>query len=364
MVMAGASGVLCRRTVRARGPSRACRPRHDVARWLARRIGEGEFGNGRDFHSGHSGAPHVPRVIVPGPVAASAAISNPRRNGVQCPLDAYCEETPLLRGYIIIETAGRKVPVEESLVIGRTADSGLMIEDNAASRRHMEIKARPDRFIWKDLGSTNGTLVNGAKMLAGELKNGDTIQIGETTLRFEVHGRAEPARPAESGGGTGEESRLFTETIMDAHGQVQKQEAPNKTTKLLEAVYSVANEIATNYEPCSLMDGVPHRPSRRLTRSGGHLSGGSAVKLLPCPHCGAVHSIANGKLQQARIGDIRSAARWPPGSFATGERALSGHGQRHGVERVRKYYVLAVAIDHLRPVARQTRHSGHSVYRL
>ncbi|MBX3178935.1 MAG: SpoIIE family protein phosphatase [Candidatus Hydrogenedentes bacterium] len=229
----------------------------------------------------------------------------------------------MLRGYIIIETDGRKVPVEESLVIGRTADSGLMIEDNAASRRHMEIKARPDRFIWKDLGSTNGTLVNGAKMLAGELKNGDTIQIGETTLRFEVHGRAEASRPAESGGGTGEESRLFTETIMDAHGQVQKQEAPNKTTKLLEAVYSVANEIATNYEPCSLMDGVLTKTLKAINAQRGAIFlAGPAAELLPCPHCGAVHSIANGKLQQARIGDIQISSTVASRVIRDGESVL------------------------------------------
>ena len=214
----------------------------------------------------------------------------------------------MLRGYVIVDADGRRIPVEDTLVVGRTSDSGLMIDDSAASRRHMEIKARPDTFVWKDLGSTNGTILNGAKMLAGELKNGDRIQIGETTLTFEVHGSPErrdaapPNRPEAY-----EESRLFTETIMDAQGFVKKQEAaPSKTTQLLEAVYSVANEIATNYEVCSLMDGVLKTTLKAINAQRGAIFlAGANDQLLPCTNCGSVHSIANGKLQQAQIGDIQ-----------------------------------------------------------
>lgn len=210
----------------------------------------------------------------------------------------------MLRGYLIVDADGRKVPVEESLVIGRTADSGLMIDDNAASRRHLEIKARPDTFIWKDLGSTNGTIVNGAKMLAGELRNGDKIQIGETTLSFVVSGRPEPKLEAPE---PFEESRLFTETIMDAQGLVKKpDEAPSKTTQLLEAVYTVANEIATNYEACSLMDGVLKTTLKAINAQRGAIFlAGPTAELLPCPNCGFVHSIANGQLKPAQLGDIQ-----------------------------------------------------------
>lgn len=226
----------------------------------------------------------------------------------------------MLRGFLIVESDGRKVPIGESLVIGRTADSGLMIEDNAASRRHMEIKARPDRFIWKDLGSTNGTILNGSKMLAGELKNGDKIQIGETTLSFQVTGTPEPVAQASP---PQEESRLFTETIMDHQGLVKKQEAPNKTTKLLEAVYSVANEIATNYEPCSLMDGVLTKTLKAINAQRGAIFLASAeADLLPCPHCGAVHSIANGKLKQAQLGDIQISSTVASRVIRDGESVL------------------------------------------
>ena len=197
----------------------------------------------------------------------------------------------MLRGYVIVDSDGRKVPVEDSLVVGRTSDSGLAIDDSAASRRHMEIKARPNTFVWKDLGSTNGTILNGAKMLAGELKNGDRIQIGETTLTFEVHGKPEPVDNAAPVSPPPDENRLFTETIMDAHGQVKKPDAtPSRTTQLLEAVYTVANEIATNYDVCSLMDGVLTTTLRAINAQRGAIFlADTNHELLPCPNCGTVH---------------------------------------------------------------------------
>ncbi len=213
----------------------------------------------------------------------------------------------MLRGYVIVDADGRKVPVEDSLVVGRTTDSGLMIDDNAASRRHMEIKARPDTFVWKDLGSTNGTILNGSKMLAGELKNGDRIQIGETILTFEVHGKPGPRNGPHNAPADQDENRLFTETIMDAQGQVKKPDAASsKTTQLLEAVYTVANEIATNYDVCSLMDGVLKTTLRAINAQRGaiFLADGNE-DLLPCANCGAVHSIANGTLEKVQLGDIQ-----------------------------------------------------------
>ena len=213
----------------------------------------------------------------------------------------------MLRGYIIVDSDGRRVPVEDSLVVGRTTDSGLMIDDNAASRRHMEIKARPDTFVWKDLGSTNGTILNGAKMLAGELKNGDRIQIGETTLTFEVHGKPEPKNGGGNAPADQDESRLFNETIMDAQGLIKKQDtASSKTAQLLEAVYTVANEIATNYEMCSLMDGVLKTTLRAINAQRGAIFlADHNNELLPCPMCGTVHSIADGVLKKVQLGDIQ-----------------------------------------------------------
>ena len=142
----------------------------------------------------------------------------------------------MLRGYLVCDEDGRSVAVGRSLVVGRTRDCGFPIDDSAASRRHVEILPRGNLFVWKDLGSTNGTLVNGARMLAGELKHGDEIQIGETILRFEAQEVSDTpsGRP---------DSSLFRETILDSLGQEQPAPAPDRSNALFEAVYTVVNEI-------------------------------------------------------------------------------------------------------------------------
>jgi pSer/pThr/pTyr-binding forkhead associated (FHA) protein len=61
-----------------------------------------------------------------------------------------------------------------------------VVEDPAVSRKHFELVASENSYKWKDLGSTNGTFINGQKMLSGELHPGDTIQIGRTVFHFEI----------------------------------------------------------------------------------------------------------------------------------------------------------------------------------
>lgn len=78
-------------------------------------------------------------------------------------------------------TAGNK-----PLVIGRLADSDIPIRDSFLSRVHCGIAYYNQQFHLKDLGSTNGTYRNGARVFECPLTAGDRIQIGNTTLLFEL----------------------------------------------------------------------------------------------------------------------------------------------------------------------------------
>src|SRR5262249_54009079 len=77
-------------------------------------------------------------------------------------------------------------PLGEHFVVGRGKDADLALADPGISRTHCEIFRDEDgRFLIQDQGSTNGTLVNGAKVLGRELRPGDRIQIGsEVVLQF------------------------------------------------------------------------------------------------------------------------------------------------------------------------------------
>lgn len=71
------------------------------------------------------------------------------------------------------------------VVIGRAPDCDLPVESARASRRHAAVHSEGDHFSVRDLGSTNGTFVNGRR-IAGEqtLSPGDRIEIGEVVVTF------------------------------------------------------------------------------------------------------------------------------------------------------------------------------------
>jgi len=76
---------------------------------------------------------------------------------------------------------------ERPLVIGRLAESDIPVLDAFISRVHCGIVYFKQQFHLKDLGSSNGTYRNGARVFECALAPGDRIQIGNTTLLFEVN---------------------------------------------------------------------------------------------------------------------------------------------------------------------------------
>ncbi len=70
------------------------------------------------------------------------------------------------------------------ITVGRTPANHIVITDGAASRKHCMIKQVGDSYTLVDLGSANGTVVNGERVKEQELSDGDRIQIGKTVLTF------------------------------------------------------------------------------------------------------------------------------------------------------------------------------------
>jgi len=75
----------------------------------------------------------------------------------------------------------------ETLVIGRSADNAIVFDDPNVSRRHAEISATGGGWVVKDLGSTNGTKVNGT-IITGEraLRDGDIVSFASHSIRYEA----------------------------------------------------------------------------------------------------------------------------------------------------------------------------------
>jgi hypothetical protein len=78
---------------------------------------------------------------------------------------------------------GVEWPLDTTARIGRSSSCDLVLADDAVSRRHAEIALRGGVCVIRDLGSCNGTLVNGRPVQRARLRRGDELQLGETFIR-------------------------------------------------------------------------------------------------------------------------------------------------------------------------------------
>jgi hypothetical protein len=120
------------------------------------------------------------------PAAAPAAPAKPKRPAAGSPTPppagAYPQRPRLLLAVGDEESA--YFLTHAVTVIGRASECDLRIEDSGVSRKHAEVRYSDGRVGIVDLGSTNGILVNGKPAERVELKDGDRIDIGHTTLIF------------------------------------------------------------------------------------------------------------------------------------------------------------------------------------
>lgn len=148
----------------------------------------GKFEVHSSVSAGHSEAAAVaslpPVVPVTPPTVATPSIPPVPTPQVTAP--------PTERKAVLVLGDGTKVAVKPGVLsVGRSAESSVPLNDTNVSRRHAEIRSRGDgsRIEWflVDLGSTNGTMVNGVKVTGEQrLRNGDSLMFGNTAARFEV----------------------------------------------------------------------------------------------------------------------------------------------------------------------------------
>ncbi len=137
-------------------------------------------------------APPVVPVTVPvAPVAPPTPPTVATPSIPPVPVPAAPVTAPAKK-YTLIMGDGARIALKPGVVsVGRSAESTVPLNDSNVSRRHAELRSRGDgeamEWVVVDLGSTNGTMLNGVK-INGEkkLKHGDTLAFGSSTARFEV----------------------------------------------------------------------------------------------------------------------------------------------------------------------------------
>ncbi len=162
---------------------------------------------------------------------------------------------------------GRIVLGATPLTIGRTPDNQLVVNDAKASSHHAEIRPDGQGYSITDLGSTNGTFVNGQRLIphmARQLNNGDAIRIGDTQYNYEgATGSSNPqyastvyAGPGQSGG--------FDQTIPAAPPPAQ----PQSTAYGANAMPGYQSPSSSpNYPPYGA--GTPAQPPQAPYQASG-----------------------------------------------------------------------------------------------
>jgi hypothetical protein len=88
---------------------------------------------------------------------------------------------------VLVTPTGERVGLlDRTIVIGRLPECDIPVNDPNVSRRHAEVRPIGSGWIVVDLGSTNGTRVNGVTVREQALRPGDEVTVGSTRLRYEA----------------------------------------------------------------------------------------------------------------------------------------------------------------------------------
>lgn len=137
-------------------------------------------------HAGEQGYSFVGPVkvsIVPDgnlPPTAIEVESSTRRGGA-----APAAASTASPSHPILDIDGQRYLLTGPLtVIGRGSEADIIVDDSGVSRRHLEIRLTQGHAIATDLGSTNGTFVEGHRVDAATLLDGNTLTVGRTRIMF------------------------------------------------------------------------------------------------------------------------------------------------------------------------------------
>jgi hypothetical protein len=141
------------------------------------RLGLGEFG----IQAGLVGAPDAEEGLgEPVGEFGHTMVYSPDREARRV------EPTPTPARALLVGGGKRTVLTGDRLLVGRSRDCDLVLDDPNVSRRHAELHRQGDAWSIADLDSTNGVRVNGRRVPEAKLRPGDEITLGRSRLSFEL----------------------------------------------------------------------------------------------------------------------------------------------------------------------------------
>jgi len=127
------------------------------------------------------------RYTYVGPIVVDL-VTNPKLRVGEFRVDARFKEGQggVGAGSLVLPNGDRYVLGPEVVVLGRLPECDITLNDSNVSRRHAEIRPQGEGFVLNDLGSTNGSKVNGMRVPQRELQDGDELSFGSIRLVFEA----------------------------------------------------------------------------------------------------------------------------------------------------------------------------------
>ena len=130
------------------------------------------------------------------PSCSAPRARTPKAREEAIPLRPSAPHTPT-GPRLILKGPGSEVteyPLGQSSVLGRSTTASVRLADREVSRKHSQIDREGDDYVLRDLGSSNGTFLNGKRILgAAKLSDGDEVLIGTSKMEFRL--TSGPARP-------------------------------------------------------------------------------------------------------------------------------------------------------------------------
>ncbi len=148
---------------------------------------------------------------------------------------------------------GRTLDLGKETFLGRDDGNTLKLLDETSSRRHAKIEGMEGRFLLFDLGSNNGSLVNGEKVKERLLRDGDQIQLGKTVLVFE-----DDAQRGKTVVVIEESPAIQIESTLETTSERAIEEAgdPKAAFDRLKRLYEVTALLNSSLDPRTLAEGL------------------------------------------------------------------------------------------------------------
>jgi len=162
----------------------------------------------------------------------------------------------------------KEYPLSEGIILGRSFDCGIRLDDMTVSRRHAQITPTADGWVIEDMGSGNGTMLNGKELTApAPLQDGALIQIGDTALKFLAKTTEPPQVRAASVTmmAPSDASKASILNTLDVRATQRGVPTPASLEELkalherLQTVLSVSNAVQTEFNQEKLLGDIMDR---------------------------------------------------------------------------------------------------------